>query len=124
VAALARVVEASQRMLTDRMELIRLEVKQTAASAARAAVFGGGGLAACALGWLSLMVGIGLFLTRFMPGSAAFALIGVVHLAAGGLLLWGSRKAPHAPQLDVKPEEKRELESTSMRARLPSPEGA
>jgi len=102
IAVVVRAVEAGQRMVLDRVELMQLEVKQSLKSAGQAAGFAAAGGSALLLGWVAVAAGLVVLLNLVLPLWAAFGLVGVVHMAAGGALLMVAMKKPHAPQLDPK----------------------
>lgn len=92
--AISRVAEASQNLLADRLDLIKVEVR-TALDEKVTAVTEGGkslGLAAAGAyvaraGWVTLMVGITWWLSRAVGVPGALAIVGGLHLAAGLAML-------------------------------------
>lgn len=110
-AAVARAVESGQRMLLDRLELVRLELQETLRSTIKATMLAAIGGVVLALGWVVLMAALVILLNRWLPLSACLAIVGGAHLVAGAVALFFSRTAPHQPELSVKPQERASTET-------------
>ena len=98
-SAAERAVEAAQRIVVERLELLRLETQEALArSVQRAGLVLAAGFIAI-LGWCGLAIGLVLVLAEQMPLAVAVALVGGVHVL-GGIVLGiavgasGKRRAP------------------------------
>ncbi|MCO5166365.1 MAG: phage holin family protein [Planctomycetes bacterium] len=92
--AISRVAEASQNLLADRLDLIRVEVrtaldeKITAASeAGKSLGLAAAGAYVARAGWVVLMVGVTWWLSRATGIPGALAIVGGIHLLAGLAML-------------------------------------
>jgi hypothetical protein len=100
ISAAERAIEAAQRIVVERLELMRLELMDgldrmlTRAGAVMAAVF------VALLGWTGLAIALAVILADYMHPAASIALVGGVHMLIGvALAAWAgttdrSRKAP------------------------------
>lgn len=83
VSAAERAMEAAQRIVVDRIELLRLEVIESASTLAqRVGLMLAAGVVAL-LGWCGLAVAAVLVLSHRMPMASSVALVAAVHLLAG-----------------------------------------
>ena len=100
ISAAERAVEAAQRIVVERLELMRLEMMDglgnlfARAGAVMAAAF------VAILGWTGLAIALAVILTDYMHPAASIAFVGGLHLLIGiALAVWAgttdrSRKAP------------------------------
>ena len=85
-SAAERAVEAAQRIVVERLELLRLETQEALArSIQRAGLVLAAGFIAT-LGWCGLAIGLVLVLAEQMPLAVAVALVGGVHVLSGIVL--------------------------------------
>lgn len=91
ITAAERAVEAAQRIVIDRIELIRLEVQDALASLVlRTGLLVAAGLVML-LGWTALAIAAALWLAESMPRTAAVAAVGTFHLLVGaGFAAWAA----------------------------------
>jgi hypothetical protein len=83
VNAAERAVEAAQRIVVDRIELIRLEAQEALTSlVVRTGLMIAAGVVIL-LGWSALAVAAALWLSTWMLLPASLALVGAVHVLAG-----------------------------------------
>jgi hypothetical protein len=83
VGAAERAIEAAQRIVVERIELLRLEVIESASSLAqRMGLMLAAGVVAL-LGWCGLAVAAVLVLSHRMPMAGSVALVAGIHLLAG-----------------------------------------
>ena len=108
-SALEHVVDAGQRMIADRIDLVRLELTALAVRSLRGVVLMSAGAALGGVAWLGLMTVAVLLLERVWPLTASLAAVVVFNLALGGILV---AVGVHATR--VHPGERRH-------AHLPSP---
>ena len=78
-------MEAAQRIVVERLELIRLEIQDALARLVRRAglVLAAGFIAI--LGWCGLATALVLVLAEQMPLAVSLALVGCVHVLGGAL---------------------------------------
>ena len=94
-SALERVANASQRIITDRIDLVCLE---SAAAFSRAlhggALLGVGGILICG-GWFAAMAIVVVLLDAYVTTTAGLAVVALLSAAAGGaLVVLGLRRLP------------------------------
>ena len=83
VGAAERAIEAAQRIVVERIELLRLEVIESVSSLAqRVGLMLAAGVVAL-LGWCGFAVAAVLVLSHRMPMASSVALVAAVHLLAG-----------------------------------------
>lgn len=83
VSAAERAMEAAQRIVVERIELLRLEAIESVSSLAqRAGLMLAAGVVAL-LGWCGLAVAAVLVLSQRMPMASSVALVAAIHLFAG-----------------------------------------
>jgi hypothetical protein len=83
VSAAERAIEAAQRIVVERIELLRLEVIESVSSVAqRAGLMAAAGIVAL-LGWIGFAVAAVLVLSHRMPMAASVALVAGIHVLAG-----------------------------------------
>ena len=86
VSAAERAVEAAQRIVVERLELMRLELVEGFGDVVkRAGAVLAAGLVAI-LGWTGLAIALAVILTDYMHPAASIALVGGLHLLLGLLL--------------------------------------
>ena len=83
VHAVERAVEATQRIVVDRIELIRLEAQEALANLAVRAGFMAAAGIVLLLGWTALAIAVALWLSESMPRAASVAVVGAAHLLVG-----------------------------------------
>jgi hypothetical protein len=84
--ATAEVVEASQRVVVDRVELLRTELADDAKDLAVAiGVVVAAGVVVL-VGWVFLAVAAAFLLAEFLPWAAATAIVGTLHVVLGAAL--------------------------------------
>ena len=88
--ATADVVTASQRVVTDRIELLRTELADDAKdlSVAIGVVVASG--VVVVIGWVFLAVAAAFLLARFVPWEAAIGIVGALHVVSGAVLARGA----------------------------------
>jgi uncharacterized membrane protein YqjE len=92
--ALQRLVDGVQTLIREHMALARAEIKDDVRSMGRDLLIGAAGVPALAAGYLLLMIALGFLLALWLPSWAAFGIVALVNLGAGGALtLAGVRKA-------------------------------
>ncbi len=105
---MTRVLDAGDRLLVERLELLRTEVRGdvTRALAGSGLAMGGGIL--LLTGWGVLMAALVVGLAAVMPTGAALAVVGGFHFVVGAGLLWGASarigKTPGRLQAPPPPE--------------------
>ncbi len=83
-SAFERVLTASQRVITDRIDLVRLESAATISHAIRGgALLGVGGILICG-GWFAAMGIVVVLLDAYVTLTAGLAVVALLSLAAGG----------------------------------------
>ncbi len=89
---LSELVKATSELIAQHVKLARAELrddaKELGAKAGQIAVF----VPFALLGYALLNVALALWLRRWLSGEAAFALVGAVNLAAGGLGIFSAVK--------------------------------
>lgn len=113
---LDRVVDAGQRMIAARFDLLSLELKQTLSAALKTGLFTSLGGAMLLLGHIAGMIAAALGMAMVMPAWAAVLIVAGIHFVLGGVGLALGVTQPHSPKLGIKPEEVQEAHR-----RLPSP---
>jgi hypothetical protein len=91
INAAERAVDAAQRIVVDRLELIRLEAQEALANlVVRTGLVTAAGVVIL-IGWVALAVATALWLRQWMSPAASVGLVGSVHLLAGaGLAVWAA----------------------------------
>lgn len=91
--ALQRLLDGVQTLIREHMALARVEIREDARAMGRDLLVGAAGLPALVAGYLLLMMAMGFLLALVVPTWAAFGLVALLNLAAGGALtLAGVRK--------------------------------
>jgi len=91
--ALQRLIDGLQTLILEHLALARAEIKEDLRVMGRDALVGAAGVPALAAGYLLLMTAAALLLSSWMPAWAAFGIVALVNLGAGGALtLAGARK--------------------------------
>lgn len=92
--ALQQLLDGLQTFIREHLALARVEMKEDLRGLGRDLAVGAAGVPALAAGYLLSMIALGYLLAVWLPQWAAFAIVAVVNLAAGGLLTWsGTRRA-------------------------------
>jgi hypothetical protein len=122
---LDRVIEAGQRMIAARFDLLSLELKQTLSAGLKTGLFSSLGVAMLLLGHIAGMIAAALGMAVVMPAWAAVLIVAGIHFVLGGVGLAIGVTQPHAPKLGIKPDEMHEahrrLPSRSTGRPLPRP---
>jgi hypothetical protein len=85
-----RLLTSGQQLVEHRLDLLRFDARVRAIASARGAGAATLGGVVLLLGWVALMVALTSWLRAAIGLEPALALVGVVHLVAGGLFLaWG-----------------------------------
>src|SRR5438132_8952978 len=91
--ALQRLIDGLQPLIREHLALARAEIKDDLRVMGRDLLVGASGVPALAAGYLLLMMSIGYLLGVWLPLWAAFGIVAVVNLGAGGAVsLAGLRK--------------------------------
>jgi uncharacterized membrane protein YqjE len=103
--AVERMIDASQRLIGDRIELAKLEAQEAVTRVVTSTVFLlAAGLFAL-IGWISLMGAVVLLLRQSMTLEAALALVGGIHIVlGGGAALFGMARSRRQPAAAIRPE--------------------
>src|SRR3989441_12511130 len=89
---LHRLLDGLQTLIREHLALARVELKQDLRTMGRDLATGAAGLPPLAAGFLLLMFAIASLLSLWIPAWAAFGIVALVNLAAGGAITWsGSR---------------------------------
>ena len=95
--ALHRLLDALQTLIREHLALARVELKQDLRTMGRDLATGAAGVPLLAVGFLLLMFAIASLLSIWLPAWAAFGIVALVNLAAGGAITWsGSRRLAHS----------------------------
>lgn len=86
-AAFGRIVEASEKVILDRVDLLRLEAETMLSNTVWSGVFGFLGAGLFLLSWLALMSAIVLWLNRTMSAAASVAIVGVGNALLGAAVM-------------------------------------
>ena len=91
--ALQRLIDGLQTLMREHIALARAELKDDLRNTGRDLLVSAAGVPALAAGYLLLMVSIGFLLAVWIPQWAAFGIVALVNLGAGGFLsmVWGKR---------------------------------
>ena len=93
VDALLRLLEGLQTFIREHLALARAEIKDDVRSTGRELLVSAAGLPALVAGYLLLMIAAGYLIGLWLPLWAAFGIVAVVNLGAGGAVTWlGLRK--------------------------------
>jgi VIT1/CCC1 family predicted Fe2+/Mn2+ transporter len=88
--ATAEVVAATQRVMVDRLELLRSQLTDDAKDLAVAiGVVVAAGLV-FVIGWVFSAVAVSLFLSRWLAWEVAIAIVGLAHILSGAVLARGA----------------------------------
>jgi Putative Actinobacterial Holin-X, holin superfamily III len=95
--ALHRLLDALQTLIREHLALARVELKHDLRTMGRDLATGAAGVPPLAAGFLLLMFAIASLLSIWLPAWAAFGIVALVNLAAGGAItLSGSRRIAHS----------------------------
>jgi hypothetical protein len=92
IESIVDVVEAGQRVLVDRIELLSVEARLLATSSLTSLAFVFAGLGFLLVGWVAANIFVVLTLARFWNQEHAVALVAVVNVLAGGLALGAAKR--------------------------------
>lgn len=115
--AISRVAEAGQNLVVDRLDLLKVEAKAaldekvTAASAAGKAIgLAAAGALIASLGWATVMVAVGWWLSPLLTVPGSIALIGGVHLLVGMIVLGAAASKQRTAKKAASGEMRAEIE--------------
>ncbi|MEA2626379.1 MAG: hypothetical protein QOD06_2424 [Candidatus Binatota bacterium] len=91
--ALERVLETSQRVLLDRLELLRIAIVEDLFLTLRGIATLSAGAALAFGSWFFLMAAVVRWLDEQLPLSASLVIVGVFNAAIGGLLILAGMRA-------------------------------
>jgi len=95
--ALHRLLDGLQTLIREHLALARVELKQDLRTMGRDLATGAAGVPPLAAGFLLLMFAIASLLSIWLPAWAAFGIVALVNLVAGGAItLSGSRRVAHS----------------------------
>src|SRR2546430_15958454 len=96
-AALRRLLDALQTLIREHLALARVELKHDLRTMGRDLATGAAGVPPLAAGFLLLMFAIASLLSIWLPAWAAFGIVALVNLVAGGAItLSASRRVAHS----------------------------
>jgi uncharacterized membrane protein YqjE len=84
--ALQRLIDGVQTLLREHIALARAELKDDLRNTGRDLIVSAAGVPALAAGYLLLMLAVGFLLAVWMPQWAAFGIVALANLGAGGFL--------------------------------------
>ena len=91
--ALQRLLGGLQTFIREHLALARAEIKDDARAMGRELLISAAGLPALVSGYLLLMIAAGYLLALWLPSWAAFGIVALLNLGAGGAVTWfGLRK--------------------------------
>jgi hypothetical protein len=97
VEAIGRVVDAGQRVLVNRFDLVRLDVTEVATRTLHSAVVLVLGALVLGVAWVSFSAALVVWLRAYVTLAGSLALVGCGNAVAGGLLVvLGARRASGA----------------------------
>ena len=103
IDAVLRVIDASQRLVLDRVDLARLDVARLATYALRGAVLVAVGAVLIAGAWFATLGFVVLLLEPYLSPVASLALIAVTTFAAGAASIASGVKRAAMPAFDPAP---------------------
>jgi len=109
IESVIAVVDSGQRLLVDRLELMRWELHDSANRTARGVLLMAVGAALLGLAYVTLLIGAVFWLRQYLPLPASLALAAALTATLGGVAIGlglrprrsGDRAAPTAPPGDV-----------------------
>jgi uncharacterized membrane protein YqjE len=99
--ALQQLLDGLQTFIREHLALARVEMKEDLRALGRDLAVGAAGVPALAAGYLLLMIAIGYLLAIWLPAWAAFGIVALVNLAAGGMLTWSGTKRAMRSRVDL-----------------------
>jgi hypothetical protein len=105
IDAVLRVIEASQRLVLDRVDLARLDVARLASHAMRGAVLVAVGAVLIAGAWFAALGVIVLWLRPYLSPTGSLAIIAVATLIAGAASVSSGVRRAGSLALDPTPSE-------------------
>jgi uncharacterized membrane protein YqjE len=93
IDAVDRMVDAAQRLVTERIELARLDMQEALATTLWRTLGLGFILLLQLTGWWTLIAAAVLKLDDRLPLAASLALVGLLHIVTGAALFWALRQA-------------------------------
>ncbi len=82
--AVTRVADVGQRLVIDRLELMRLETRDDVLTIAKYLLLAAGTLPILLAGWIALLAGVALALSPVLPLAVSLCILGGIHAIAGG----------------------------------------
>ena len=99
--ALQRLLDGLQTFIREHLALARVELKQDLRATGKDLAIGTAGVPALGAGYLLLMAAIALLLARWIPNWAAFGIVAVANLAAGGALTYSGMRRVMRDRVDL-----------------------
>jgi len=90
--ALHRLLDGLQTFIREHLALARVELKQDLRTMGRDLATGAAGLPALATGYLLFMFALASLISLWLPAWAAFGLVALLNLAAGGAITWSASR--------------------------------
>jgi hypothetical protein len=90
--ALQRLLDGLQNLVREHLALARVEAKEDLRTMGRDLAYGAAGVPPLAVGYFMLMLALGYLLAQWLAPWAAFGIVAVVNLGAGGALTIVCRK--------------------------------
>jgi uncharacterized membrane protein YqjE len=84
--ALSRLIDGFQTLVREHLALAKIELKEDVTRMARSLVLSAAGLPALLAGYMLFMVALALLLALVLPSWAAFGIVALVNIGAGGAL--------------------------------------
>jgi hypothetical protein len=90
--ALQRLLDGLQNLVREHLALARVEAKEDLRTMGRDLAYGAAGVPPLAVGYFMLMLALGYLLAQWLAPWAAFGIVALVNLGAGGVLTVICRK--------------------------------
>jgi hypothetical protein len=100
--AFQRLVEGVQTLLREHLALARWELEDDVQALGKDLLASAAGMPALLAGYLLLMVAGGFLLSLWLPQWAAFGIVALVNLGAGGAVTWFGLKRMRSKRVDLK----------------------
>jgi hypothetical protein len=95
--ALEHVIQASQRVITDRLDLLRLEVSESVGRGLRGAVLIGAGVLVGCCAWIALTGAVLAVLAMYLSLPASLLIVAALHAGAASVLIAGGIRDAREP---------------------------
>jgi hypothetical protein len=96
-AALEHVIVASQRVITDRLDLLRLEVSESVGHGLRGVLLISAGVLVSCCAWLALTGAMLAILTNYLSLPVCLLIVATLHAGAGSILIAGGVRDTREP---------------------------